>query len=859
LVDDDAPPPTPVVSIAGGPAVTEGGTATFTLSASPTPAGAIAVEVEVADSGDFTVGGQTGVRTVTVGTDGTGKLTIATVNDGADEANGTLVATVRSGDGYAPHDSDSTAEVAVADDDDPVPAEPVVSIAGGSEITEGGTASFTLTATPAPSDAITVSVTVADSGAFASSGQTGSRTVTIGTSGSASLAVTTDPDSRDEPDGTITATVVSGTGYTVDSQHGADRVAVKDDDVPVASFASATSNPAESAGTQQVTIDLAPAPATALTLAYTLGGTAGEGQGHDFTIANRGLVAVPAGATTATISVAIIDDSTAETAETVILTLTAGEGYTLSSPTLHTLTIADNDAVVIPPGVTLSTSALDLDEGGTAGAYTVVLNRAPTADVTVTATSGDANTVKVHGLGGTAGGYAVLTFTPINWATAHTVTVTPQDDRDSDDESVTITHVVSNTGGYGNVTAGAVTVRVDDDDAVPPSVVSACVSDELLATAERLYERNRHRPPAYAENWFSVLVAFGVRSPADWTADHRPISPMTAASARARDWRRFATALACLEGAPPAGPVVRVTAGAAVTEGSPATFTLSASPAPTSALTVSVAVADSGAFAGTGQTGVRSVTIGTDGTGSLTVTTVDDQTDEPNGAVKATVQAGTGYVPHDSAGAATVAVADNDAPPAVPVVRVTAGAAVTEGSPATFTLSANPAPTSALTVSVAVADSGTFAGAGQTGVRSVTIGTAGTGSLTVTTVNDSTDEPNGSVKATVQAGSGYVPHDSAGAATVAVADNDAPPPVPVVRVTGGAAVTEGSPATFTLSASPAPTSALTVSVAVTDSGTFAGAGQTGVRSVTIGTAGTGSLTVTTVNDSTDEPNGSVKA
>ncbi|MYF35457.1 MAG: hypothetical protein F4226_01270 [Synechococcus sp. SB0678_bin_12] len=39
---------------------------------------------------------------------------------------------------------------------------------------------------------------------------------------------------------------------------------------------------------------------------------------------------------------------------------------------------------------------------------------------------------------------------------------------------------------------------------------------------------------------------------------------------------------------------------------------------------------------------------------------------------------------------------------------------------------------------------------------------------------------------------------------------------------------------------------------VTDSGSFAGDGQAGSRSVTVGPDGTGNLTVTTVNDGIDE-------
>ena len=109
-------------------------------------------------------------------------------------------------------------------------------------------------------------------------------------------------------------------------------------------------------------------------------------------------------------------------------------------------------------------------------------------------------------------------------------------------------------------------------------------------------------------------------------------------------------------------PVVSITAdsSAPVTEGTSATFTLTATPAPAGNITVNVTVADSGAFAGTSQTGARTVTIGTGGTGTLTVTTVGDQTDEPTGTITATISAGTGYSVHGTNGSATVTVNDDD-------------------------------------------------------------------------------------------------------------------------------------------------------------------------------------------------------
>ncbi|MYH02539.1 MAG: hypothetical protein F4142_08200, partial [Nitrospira sp. SB0675_bin_23] len=328
---------------------------------------------------------------------------------------------------------------------------PTISISGDGAVTEGSAATFTLTASPAPESDLTVTVEVTDSGNFAASDTAGVRRVTIPTSGSAQLDVDTEDDNTEEPNGSVTATVRAGQGYTVASASSA-TVAVSDNDdpppvTPVVTIAGGTA--VTEGGGAVFTLTAVPAPSAALTVKLNVT----EAAGSDFVASGQEggkTVTIPV-AGTATYTVPTVDDGADEPNGPVTVTVVAGTGYTLG------------------------------------------------ADVT-----------------------------------------------------------------------GAVDV-VDDDDAVPPPVVSACVSDELLATAERLYERNRHRPPAYAENWFSVLVAFGVRSPADWTADHRPIAPMTAASARTRGWRRFAAALACLEGAPPAGPVVRVTGGAAVTEGSPAT------------------------------------------------------------------------------------------------------------------------------------------------------------------------------------------------------------------------------------------------------------------------------------------------
>ena len=76
---------------------------------------------------------------------------------------------------------------------------------------------------------------------------------------------------------------------------------------------------------------------------YTVSGTATSGA--DYTPLS-GSVAIPAGQTSAPISVIPIDDTVQEPLETVIVTLTIGTGYIVGSPGAATVTIADNDTVV---------------------------------------------------------------------------------------------------------------------------------------------------------------------------------------------------------------------------------------------------------------------------------------------------------------------------------------------------------------------------------------------------------------------------------------------------------------------------------------------------------------------------------
>ena len=489
------------------------------------------------------------------------------------------------------------------------------------------------------------------------------------------------------------------------------------------------------------------------------------------------------------------------------------------------------------PAVTVSAGASAVTEGGSA-TFTLTATPPPAADLSVSVT------VATDGDYGVAAGERTVTV-PTTGSITLTLPTTG-DDADEPDGSVSVT--VEDGDGYtvGSAASGSITIA--DDDAPAPEV--ATVDPALIAQVRTLAGQTQHGQ-AHVDRWRRVLVAFGVEA-------YPGLAPTTAAEAEANArkyssplWPQIAEVLAKLEAAsepdtpPVTVPAVRIAGGAAVTEGGDAVFTVTATPAPSADLPVTVAVATGGDWGI--SAGTRTVTVPTTGSATLTLATTDDAADEPDGSLSVTVQTGSGYTVGAPA-SGSVTVRDDDLPPPdTPAVTLSAGSAVTEGGDAVFTLTATPAPAADLPVSVAVATDGDYGIAA--GTQTVTIPTTGSATLTLATTDDAADEPDGSVTVTVTDGSGYTVGDPA-SGTVVLRDDD----VPVVTVSAGSAVTEGGNATFTLTANPAPAAPLAVSVTVATAGEY---GVTaGQRTVTLPTTGSVTLTLATTDDTTDEPDGS---
>ena len=130
-----------------------------------------------------------------------------------------------------------------------------------------------------------------------------------------------------------------------------------------------------SEGTTPVTIqvNLSTISGQDVTVIYSLGAGTASGSGMDYSLAD-GVLIIPAGSSSANISLIINDDILIETTETVIIDISAPVGAVLGVITQHTFSIIDNDDIgFVGPGGVGKTENLSvwLDASNYAGPATV--------------------------------------------------------------------------------------------------------------------------------------------------------------------------------------------------------------------------------------------------------------------------------------------------------------------------------------------------------------------------------------------------------------------------------------------------------------------------------------------------------
>ena len=276
-----------------------------------------------------------------------------------------------------------------------VSAPPTVSIAvSPASASEDGATNLTYTVTRSLNltSPTTVNLTTVGTATSGSDYSGAVATVTI-PAGATTATVTIDPtvDGTIEPDETVTLVVAAGTGYTVGAPSNA-TATILNDDVPSLSIAVSPASVAEDGAPNMVyTVTLNQVANNAISVGYTIGGTATNGTDYGTL---GGALVIPAGNATGTITVNPTADATIESDETVTLTLVAGAGYTVGAPNTATGTILNDDL----PNLTINDVTLNEGNAGTTNATFTVSLSAPAGPSGVTFDISTANGTATGGV-----------------------------------------------------------------------------------------------------------------------------------------------------------------------------------------------------------------------------------------------------------------------------------------------------------------------------------------------------------------------------------------------------------------------------------------------------------------------------
>jgi regulation of enolase protein 1 (concanavalin A-like superfamily) len=224
--------------------------------------------------------------------------------------------------------------------------------------------------------------------------------------------------------------------------------------LPVVGFAGGISSGSETVSPALIPVVLSRAASEAVTIHFTtsVGGTATADL--DYSPLNGTLTFSP-GETVKFISLPLLNDTVAETDETVMLSLSEPAGAFLSASSAHVFTLIDDDT----PVVTIAASTPTAFEGGSAGAFTVSRTGSTASALTVTFTrTGTASS----GTDFTAFSPATSLTFPVGQASVIRAVAPLQDTTAEIDETVVVTLTAGS--GYWVGVPNQATVVINDDD-----------------------------------------------------------------------------------------------------------------------------------------------------------------------------------------------------------------------------------------------------------------------------------------------------------------------------------------------------------------------------------------------------------
>ncbi|MCX9157098.1 retention module-containing protein, partial [Niveibacterium sp. 24ML] len=341
--------------------------------------------------------------------------------------------------------------------DEATPDTVLVSLAGPSSVVEGAsTSTYTVTLSQAAVTPVTVNLTYSGT---ATDGTDYTKVVSVtipAGSSSATFSLPTTNDTLDEPNETIIVTIggVSGGGFeAIATNPAANSVTTTITDNDAAPSIASISSPTATEGSDLVyTIALTNGSSVATTYPFTLGG--GSAAATDYgtpTFSNGvtlagGMLSVPAGVTSFTMTLPTTQDALDETNETVPVTVGGVTG---------TGTITDDDATP-----SLSVNDVTVDEAAGTMSFTVTLSAASGQSVSVNFATSNGSATAGSDYTATTG---TLTFTP--GTTTQTITVPIAND--TLDEPAETLNVSLSGAVNATIADGSGVGTITDNDAAP--------------------------------------------------------------------------------------------------------------------------------------------------------------------------------------------------------------------------------------------------------------------------------------------------------------------------------------------------------------------------------------------------------
>ncbi len=284
----------------------------------------------------------------------------------------------------------------------------------------------------------------------------------------ATIPLTILDDTDVETGETVTLTLSNPVGIVL-STSATHTFTITDDDSPLVTVTASDATATENADTGAFTITRNGPTTSALTVNFTRSGTATSGTDYS-AIASPGNVTILIGQASADVTVSTVNDTTPETPETVVLTLSSGTGYTVGSPSVATVTINDDDVNTVS---LTAPDALASETAGNGGSFQLTRTGPTTASLTVNLT--------ISGTATSGTDYSALTTaqTFVIGASSITIPVSILQDSTTEGDEVILASL-NTSSGYINGASATATITAADDDLPPTVFVSSPASKSTI-------------------------------------------------------------------------------------------------------------------------------------------------------------------------------------------------------------------------------------------------------------------------------------------------------------------------------------------------------------------------------------------